>query len=516
MRMSRFHAPTRRQAPRGVERAGDAFLVRAGMLRVDGSERHLLPLGLLARRQIEATLRDALADVGALELSAGGRSPTGMATLLGADLRSYRQLPLVAFEIRDDGRALFTALSEPGDSTNALRSSLTDALAHTLDRCRLRATVGPGDSHQHLAFMVDSPDGPIGTLRCDACGEQAPASSWPAPAPEPALRRPDGLPSPRRVETPGARTVEEVTGVLGVAPRDLIKTLLVAGPDGVHAALVRGDRALSLAKLARALGVQPSALTMASEEQVVALTGAAVGFAGPLGLDAPLVVDLEVADMGQAVCGANETDFHLEGVWPRAHFVATQIADLTLVDADSPCARCGAALKPGRGSVLAELHSLGAARSRSLGCATSTADGAEQLATLTVGHLDLGATLTAIADQHHDDKGLLWPTRVAPFQAVVVGLGRPGDPVMAAAEAMAQALRSRGVRTLLDDTNDRAGVKFGNADLMGSPHQIVVGRRSLERGELEWRDRRSAVARAVPQGDAPQLIADKVAQERQG
>jgi prolyl-tRNA synthetase len=360
--------------------------------------------------------------------------------------------------------------------------------------------IGGSSSHE---FMVTAATGESAVVHCPACGyaanqEKAERGPWPAPPPEP--EAPLG-----HVGTPGRTSIAEVADFLGVAPERLVKTLLYETDQGeVVAVAVRGDREVNEVKLANAL---PDSLhlRLAPEERVREATGAPVGFAGPIGLRRKLrfLGDGSVRDLANFVCGANEEDAHYVGAnWRRDAPDLVEWHDLALVVAGDPCPRCGTALAISRGIEVGHIFKLGTKYSTAMGCVFSDEKGEDRPMIMGCYGLGIGRTVAAAIEQNHDADGIVWPLPLAPFAVLVISL-TPGDPASAAAaEALAAGLESRGLDVLLDDRDERPGVKFKDADLVGIPVRAVVGGKSFAAGQVELSLRRDRAKLPVPAGEA--------------
>jgi prolyl-tRNA synthetase len=340
-------------------------------------------------------------------------------------------------------------------------------------------------------------------VRCAACGyganqEKAERGGWGEP--EPAAAEP--LAS---VDTPGKSTIAEVSEFLGVAPARLVKTLLYETDKGeLLAVAIRGDREVNEVKLLNAL---PEALhlRLAPEERVRAASGAPVGFAGPVGMarDVRFLGDLSVAGLSGFVCGANRADAHLVNVdWARdAAGLAAEWRDLVLVGDGDPCPRCGAPLALSRGIEVGHIFRLGTKYSEDMRCTFADESGADRPMMMGCYGLGIGRTVAAAIEQNHDADGIVWPLPLAPFEVLVVTL-TPNDPAaLAAAEALADEITAAGHDVLLDDRDERPGVKFKDADLVGIPVRAVVGGKSFAAGEVELSLRRDREKVRVPVAD---------------
>ncbi|MGH7564816.1 MAG: proline--tRNA ligase, partial [Gemmatimonadota bacterium] len=556
MRWTRTFIPTVREDPADAEVASHRLMVRAGLLRPLARGIYTyLPLLQLVILKVTRIVREELDRMGAVELSMPIIHPAelwqesgrwevygplmmrledrhGRAFALGPtheevitdiarkEMRSYRQLPLNLYQIqtkfRDEIRPRFGImrarefLMKDGYSFHADQASLDetyrayyDAYTRIFTRCGLafrsvEAESGAIGGAVSQEFMVLAENGESGVLSCDACGYAA------------SDERAEGVkvdhvpgaghePGPlTEVGTPGKTTVEEVAGLLGRPATAFVKTLLFTTDGKPVAVLVRGDREVSEAKLVRHLNA--GRLEMADGATVRALTGAEVGFAGPHGLpdEVRIVADYTLAGHGDLVAGANRTDFHVTGFEIGRDVEPDEWADVSRVVGGDPCPRCGAPLKESRGIEVGHIFDLGAKYSVAMDA--TFLDEAGRARPFLMGCYGLGITRTVAAaiEQSHDEKGIVWPLAIAPYEIEVIPLNVDSKAVVEAAERIYDECRKAGLEVLLDDRPDRAGSKFADADLIGIPWRIVVGDRGLEEGTVELVERRTRAAEKIP------------------
>ncbi len=568
MRWSGFYLFTTREAPSDAEVISHRLMVRSGMLRkLAAGIYSYLPMGWRSLRKLEAIVRREMEAAGSVELSMPAIQPaelwqeSGRWTKYGRellrmedrhdrdfcfgptheevvtdivrrDVRSYRQLPLNLYQIqtkfRDEIRPRFGLMRgrefimkdaysfhSGMESLEETYQAMYDAYCRVFEACGLRYTVveadsgsiGGATSHE---FMVVAETGESEVVRC-------PNGDYGANVEKAVTVLPttdtDAAPGPlEEVETPGATTVEEVAALLEVDPGSIVKTLLYEtvgrdadgeAVDGLAAAVIRGDRAINEVKLANVLDVEH--LTLAGEEVVRRVTGAPVGFAGPVGLDPSirLVADETVRPMVDFVCGANKTDAHFRGAnWGR-DAEPGEWADLLLVRGGDPCPRDGAALEQSRGIEVGHIFQLGSIYSEAMGCAFLDETGSSHAMEMGCYGLGIGRTVAAAIEQGHDDDGIIWPRPLAPFEVLLIALNPDDEEVSRASEALYSELLERGLDVLYDDRKERPGVKFKDADLIGIPLRIVVGARSLAEGNVELSLRRDRQERVLcPVGEA--------------
>ncbi len=477
--------------------------------------------------------------------------------LVRREVSSYRQLPLLLYQIqnkyRDEIRPRFgvmrarefvmkDAYSFHRDEESLRRTyeDMYDAYSRVFSRCGLdfravEADTGAIGGHFSHEFMALADTGEAGLVHCDTCGYAANVERAESPPPAPVAGEPAPL---ARVATPGVRTIEELTAFLGLPPQRMAKILFYWARDGAGgaapagrtgssagdeggnggaapggdggaeagwrlvAALVRGDRQLNEVKLRNALGA--AAVHLAPPEDVRRAAGVPTGFAGPVGLRGVLLLaDPEVMASPNLVAGANEEGFHLVNVNPGRDFRPDRVVDLRSAEAGDPCPRCGpGVLAARRGIEVGQIFQLGTKYSRAMGAAYLDEEGRER--PLIMGCYGIGVTRTvaAVIEQHHDGDGIAWPAGVAPYHVLVVPVNAAEAPQRQAAERIYGELLAAGVEVCLDDRDERAGVKFKDADLWGFPLRVTVGPRALAEGRVEVHRRRERVTETVPVEEA--------------
>lgn len=570
MRASQFFISTLKETPADAEVVSHQLMLRAGLIRRLASGLYSwLPLGLRVLRKVENIVREEMDRAGALELlmpvvqpaelwQESGRweqygaelvrlqdrhqrsfclGPTHeevITDLARQELRSYRQLPVNFYQIqtkfRDEIRPRFGVM-------RAREFVMKDAYSFHLDQdclqrtydamyeayCRIFQRLGLefravladtgaiGGSHSH-EFHVLASSGEDAIAFSDE-GDYA-ANVELAEALPPAASRPSAGEAMTEVHTPGQGSIEEVSRFLDLPPSRLVKTLVVEGshPEAPLVALVlRGDHSLNAVKAEKLPGIaQP--LTFADEAQVRAATGAGVGSLGPVGLELPLVVDHAAAVLADFVCGANRDDYHLQGVhWERDVALGT-VADLRNVEAGDPSPDGRGRLHIRRGIEVGHIFQLGDAYSAALQATVLNQQGREH--TLVMGCYGIGVSriVAAAIEQNFDERGILWPEAMAPFQLALVALNsQKSQAVREQAEQLYGSLRQLGYDVLLDDRADRPGVKLADIELIGIPHRLVIGDRGLERGMLEYQGRRDPQAQDVPLDDIIPFLQQRLA-----
>jgi prolyl-tRNA synthetase len=550
MRRTRTLVPTLREDPADAEARSHRLMLRAGLVRQLAAGIYVyLPLGQRVLDKITAIIREEMNAIGGQEMTmpvlhpadiwqasgrwdgiaemfklkdrAGRDLCLGMtheevvAWLAAREIRSYRDLPQIWYQIqtkeRDEARprsgVLRTREFVMKDSYTldpdlaALDVSYAahqHAYCRIFDRCGIRYHVVQSDtgmmgglgSHE---FMAPSAAGEDEIALCDRCGYAANvevARGVPAPAEAPAW-------TPGEVPTPNVRTIAEVSALLGIDPRLTIKSLLyVADTAGPVLVLVRGDHALHERKLARALGEE---FRPAHPDEVRAHLGAPVGSVGPVGVRVPVIADEHLKD-GSYVVGANKEGVHLRGVVPGRDFEC-RFADLHTVAAGEACAQCGGPLTVERVIEVGNIFKLGTKYSQPLGAMYLDESGREQ--PVVMGSYGIGPARIAAAaiEQLADADGIVWPWAIAPLHVYIVVVSVRDTAQMAAAEAIYAECWRHGIEAVLDDRDERPGVKFKDADLLGLPVRVTVGNALAKEGVVEVRGRRTRSEQRVPPAD---------------
>jgi prolyl-tRNA synthetase len=397
------------------------------------------------------------------------------------------------------------------DATDAEREyrNMFDTYTRIFERCGLifrpveagTGAIGGSLSHE---FQVLAASGEDAIVACDRCGYAANVEKAEV---APAAAAPGRSRALERVATPGQRTVEEVSAFLGEPRERFIKTLIYRVEDGaVVAALVRGDHELSETKLTAALDGRGVAL--ADEATVERVTGAPVGFAGPVGLDVAILADVSLRGMSGAVSGANRADQHVVGVDLARDAAAAGFADLRQARGGDGCPRCqGGTFAEHRGIEVGQVFYLGTKYSTSMGANYLGADGVPRPIEMGCYGIGITRTIAAAIEQHHDDAGIVWPAPLAPYGVAVVPVSTTDAAMRETAERVARELEGLGVDVLVDDRDERPGVKFKDADLIGLPVRVTVGPRALARGNVEVKPRAEASAVEVPIAEAAVRVA---------
>jgi len=554
MKTSQLLIPTLREDPGEAETVSHRLMLRAGLIRkVAAGIYTYLPLGLRVIRKVEQIVREEMNRAGAQELLMPIASPaelwkeTGRWDYYGKELlrfkdrherdfclgptheevitdlfrrevRSYRQLPLNFYQIqtkfRDEIRPRFglmrgrefimkDAYSFDADEAGAKISyqKMYDAYTRIFTRCGLtfRAVeadtglIGGDVSHE---FMVLAETGEATVVYTDKGAYAA------------NLERAEVLPpvdadtSPLRplttVATPQRRTVEEVTAFLKISPRQLVKTLLYTAEKDTVAVLIRGDHDVNEVKVARLLGV--TEVQLATPEKVKEVTGAPPGFAGPIGLKIRILADHAVKGMKNVVVGANQPDTHYVDANLDRDFTVDRCADLRNAQAGDPSPRGDGALIVAKGIEVGQVFLLGTKYSQKMNATILDDQGKERLAIMGCYGIGVGRTAAAAIEQNHDERGIIWPFPIAPFHVHLLPVSQSEKTAQATA-GLYDALQAAGFEVLWDDREERAGVKFNDADLIGAPFQLVVGDKGLADGVVEVKVRKSGSKSRVAPSD---------------
>ncbi|MGB5816358.1 MAG: proline--tRNA ligase [Thermoanaerobaculia bacterium] len=568
MRWSRFYLFTTREVPGDAEVVSHQLMARAGMIRkVAAGIYSYLPLGWRSISKMMEIVRREMDAAGAVELVMPAVQPAELwqeterwevfgdlllrikdrnerdfcfgptheevvTDIVRRDVRSYRQLPFNLYQIqtkfRDEIRPRFGLmrarefLMKDAYSFHTNEESLAEtyeamrqAYCRVFEDCRLEysmveaasGAIGGSGSHEFMVLAETGEDAVVACSNGDyaANAEKAETSGLePSPAEEPIEMREES--------TPSATTVAAVTKLLGVGPEKLVKTMLYDTDVEPVAVLVRGDREVNEVKLAGYLGVNH--LQLAGEEKVRRFTGAPVGFAGPVGLSESvrLIGDESARPLVNFVCGANKADAHLVGVNFGRDVEIGEWADLLLVGAGDPCPRCDGTLELSRGIEVGHIFMLGSKYSKAMECFYSDEKGERHPMEMGCYGLGIGRTVAAAIEQNHDKDGIIWPLPLAPFEVLVMSLN-PQDPeVSRTADQIYDQLVEQGVDVFYDDRDERPGVKFKDADLIGIPIRVAVGAKSLAEGKVELSLRRDREKHLVTPAEAAARVRDLLAE----
>jgi prolyl-tRNA synthetase len=320
-------------------------------------------------------------------------------------------------------------------------------------------------------------------------------------------------PELKEMHTPHTSTITDVSKFLKCSEQQLIKTLIYKSGDQTIVALLRGDHEANEAKLRAAAGVK--SLEMADDATIEKLTGAAVGFAGPVGLKpSKMIVDYDVIGITNGVTGANKSDYHLTGVLPGRDFMITKdmVADIRNVVTGDECPHCHHKLEFRRSIEVGHVFKLGTKYSSALAAKYLDAEGKTHDMIMGCYGIGVNRILAAAIESHHDENGIIWPISIAPYQVIIVSLSATDEQVKSTAENLHDELEAAGFDVLLDDRDQRPGVKFKDADLLGIPIRVTVGPKTLAEGKLELKLRREKDVKLIDAATAGQTVKDLIAQ----
>lgn len=569
MRWTQTFIPTMKEVPSDAEVPSHQLMLRSGMIRqLMAGAYTFMPLGYRVVRKVSEIVRQEMDKAGAVELFMPALQPielferTGrkdafgnvlfnfetkrgdriqhlalgptheevITDLISREINTYKQLPITLYQIqtkfRNEERPRFGVLrtseflmkdaysfASSLEQLNVQYDAMYNAYCRIFERCGLEyipveAESGPIGGDASHEFMAPADNGEDFVVRCPGCGYAANqeradtgrTSSVPAKA--------EGAADPQKVDTPNAGSIEDVSKLLKVDPTSFIKTLIYIVDEKPVAVLVRGDHEANEGKVRRALnGID---VELADEATIEKVTGASVGFAGPVGIQCAYIADHDVAAIASAITGANAKDAHLTGVIPGTHFELTETHDLRNAAAGDPCPKCDAKLDIVHGIEVGHVFKLGTKYSRSLDA--NYLDRDEKKHPIIMGCYGIGVSrvVASIVETCHDDGGIIWPMSVAPYQVELIPLNPKAEDVMSAANKIYDELIEAGIDVLMDDRDQRPGFKFKDADLIGIPVRVVVGGKGLKEGKAEIKLRTDSEATKVPIEGAVEYVKDLV------
>lgn len=549
MRATQLYAPTLRESPAEAELVSHKLMYRAGLIRkAAGGLYSYLPLGWRTMKKIMQIIREEMDAKGGQEVMMPIVQPAEMwqesgrwavygdemmrlkdrhgrefalgptheemiTTLIRDEVRSYKQLPLMLYQIqnkyRDEIRPRFGLMrsrefvmkdlysfDRDVDGMNISYDKMYDAYSRIFTRCGLKfraveadnGAIGGGHSHE---FTVLAPSGESSIAYCENCNFAASDEKAELKLIHAA---PEELRPLEKVSTPDCHTIELVKNFLNVPIEKTIKAVAFMDDDErLIVAFVRGDHEVNEIKVINA--VEGANHLYMAGEKLIADANSCAGFMSPIGLkdSAIVVVDQSVMEMSNAVAGANEVDAHFINVTPRRDFDAGKIivADIRMVQVGDPCPHCGKPLHMTRGIEVGQIFTLGKKYSEALHATFLDEDGKVKTFEMGCYGIGVGRTMAAAIEQHNDADGIIWPRAIAPFEVVVVPVNAKDDKQLAFAEKLFDELKAAGVDVLLDDRKERAGVKFKDCDLIGYPLRVTVSPKTLDSGSVEIKVRRS-------------------------
>ena len=549
MRATQLYAPTLRDFPSEAELISHKLMMKAGLIRkAAGGIYSYLPLGWRTIRKIEQIIREEMDSNGGQEImmpimqpseywKESGRwavygpemmklkdrhgrefclGPTHeemITTLIRAELRSYKQLPLMLYQIqnkyRDEIRPRFGLMrsrefimkdlysfDKDVDGMNISYQKMYDAYSKIFTRCGLKfrpveadnGAIGGGHSHE---FTVLAPNGESSIAYCESCeyaasDEKAELKTIKAEVEE--------MKPLEKVETPNCHTIEMVKDFLNVPIEKTIKAVAFQDDDGrLILAFVRGDHEVNEIKILNA--VEGALHLHMAEESAINDANGCAGFMSPIGIKdgTIIVVDSTVMEMYNAVTGANEVDKHLINVTPKRDFDEKKIivTDIRMVKEGDPCPHCGKSLKMTRGIEVGQVFTLGDKYSKSLNATFLDENGKEKFFEMGCYGIGVGRTMAAAIEQNNDENGIIWPRAIAPFEVVVVPVNAKNSDQLEYSEKIYNELKDCGIDVILDDRKDRAGVKFNDCDLIGYPIRVTISPKSINENTIEIKIRKS-------------------------
>jgi len=561
MHFSKLFIPTLKESPADAEVISHKLMVRAGMIRQLASGIYsILPLGLRVLRKVEQIIREEMNQIGGQEVFLPSIQPAELwveskrwdfygkellrikdrhgrefcygptheeviTDIVRREIKSYRQLPILLYQIqtkfRDEVRPRFgimrgrefmmkDAYSFHSDEKDTQHTYHQMAKAYTkiFDRCGLKfkqvqadsGTIGGSFSHE-FAVLADSGEDEIGFCEtCDFASNLEMAESKP-PSPSAPPSTPQDL---KEVETPGKKSVKEVAGFLNLPAQQIVKTILLENENGLVTGLVRGDHEINLVKMKNLIGCEW--LQPAGEKTFSKHPELHRGYIGPVGLDLPVYADHEISVLHDFVTGANKPSTHFTGIQVQRDLKIEKFGDIRTVQAKDPCPRCeDGKYQVKRGIEVGHIFILGTKYSSAMKAVFLDQHGKENALVMGCYGIGVGRTAAAAIEQNNDERGIIWPRNLAPFQVIIIPVNYSNSDLKNACDTLYNRLQETGIETLLDDRSDRLGGKLKDADLMGIPLQIIIGPKSLSAGQVEIKIRKTNESSLHPY---PQVIED--------
>lgn len=574
MKLSRLHLKTLREAPNEAELISHKLMIRANLIKKEAAGIYtFMPFGWRTIRKIEEIVRQEQDRIGCQELHMPHVNPSELwkesgrwyaygpelwrikdrngrdfclvptceelcTNIVKQEVSSYRELPLqlyhIQFKYRDEARPRYGLMRSrefimkdaysfdrtPEDLEVAYRLQY-EAYVRTFSRCGLdfrivEADNGPiGGSNSH-EFSALSNVGESEIAYCEKCDMAATIEraecidDKPVDEPEQELEA---------VYTPGTKTIKDVCDYLGVDEKKTIKALMFTtfdqdlNPADYVCVFIRGDRDVNMIKLVNALGIPEHYIEFADEDEMGPVTGIVGGFTGPVGIhNCKIVVDSELVGTKNMVAGANKEDYHMKGVCYGRDYVGDIVTDIKTLKEGDPCPHCGAPIKHTRGIEVGQIFKLGTKYSESMNATYKDENGEDQIYWMGCYGVGVTRTMQAIVEQSHDDKGIIWPMSVAPYHVIVTVINPADEVQMELANKIESELEAKRVEVIVDDRDERAGVKFNDADLIGVPIRITVGKLAKD-GNVEYKLRREESNEVLSAEDAIKAAAELVDKE---
>jgi len=544
LRASELFYPTLREVPSEAEIISHQLLLRAGYIRkTTGGVYTYLPLAYRIIKKISNIVREEMDQAGGQEVllpiiqprelwEKSGRwvvygdemfrlsdrhnrdfalGPTHeeiITTVVDSDVHSYRDLPLLLYQIqnkyRDEKRPRFGLMrgrefimkdlysfDADDDGLNISYSKMYEAYKRIFDRIKLKyraveadsGAIGGNESHE---FMVLAENGEAEIVFCDTCDYAANVEKAECIEDDSEISK-EEIKDIIKIHTPGQKTIQDIEDNYAIPKQNQVKTLMYIADGELIAAIVRGDRVLNEIKLKNAL--QCDELYMAEDIQVKQKCGASFGSLGPVGMDVKVFADLEIKQMKNFACGANQDDYHYINVNVGRDFIPEMYVDLRNAVAGDRCPLCSGKLQKARGIEVGHIFKLGTKYSEAMNAVFLDSKGKEQPLVMGCYGIGISRTMAAAIEQNHDENGMIWPVSIAPYHVVVVPVNSKNENQMNAAWSIYNDLLDQGIEAIIDDRDERAGVKFKDADLIGIPIRITIGAKSLQQNKVEVKKR---------------------------
>jgi len=547
MRLSQYFMPTLRENPAEAEVVSHKLLLRAGFIRKSASGVYTyLPLAQRVLKKIMQIIREEMDRQGGQEVMLPILQPaelwleTGrwhvygpelfklkdrhdrdfclgptheeiITDLVRGEVKSYKELPILLYQIqnkyRDEKRPRFGLMrgrefimkdlysfDRDEEGLEISYRKMYEAYSNVFTRCGLKfraveadaGAIGGSSTHE---FMVLANSGEAVVAYCpdDNCGYAANLEKAETQVTPELIGATGEL---TKVATPGVKTVDEVSAFLGVLPKQILKSVLFRADDGYVLAVVRGDREVNEIKVKNQIDCL--VLELATPQEVEKVLGAEYGSVGPVGAKIPVIADLEVKYVLNAVTGANETGYHFTGVNPERDFPSTvKYADIRLVEEGEPCPKCGKSLVFARGIEVGQIFKLKDKYSKKMGAVYLDENGQQKPIIMGCYGIGVTRTMAAAVEQNYDEDGIIWPAAIAPFEIIVVPVSNKDEQQVKMAEEVYASLVKAGFDVVIDDRDERPGVKFKDADLIGIPLRITVGKRTVNEGVYEVKIRKT-------------------------
>ena len=568
MRYSSYFIPTLKETPAEAEVISHKLMLRAGMIRKLASGIYTyLPTGLKSLKKVESIIREEMNKAGAVEILMPAVQPAELwkesgrwdfygkellrfkdrhdrqsclgptheeviTDLVRKEIQSYKQLPINLYQIqnkfRDEIRPRFgimrgreflmkDAYSFDAGESGAEKSyeKMYKAYTNIFRRCGLQfraveadtGSIGGSFSHEFMVLAETGEDHIMNCKKCDYAANLEKAEIKDIEIETPASPVDDSK-IIKDVETPDQRTVEEVTTFLSISPKQLVKTLIFRSDEEIIGVLVRGDHDLNEPKLKALLGSE--IVELADPQLVNEVTGAPMGFAGPVGLKLRIIADNAIKGMTNFVTGGNRKDLHSLNVNLERDFKVDIFGDLRSITPEDSCPRCGSEISFGKGIEVGHIFKLGTKYSDAMGAVFLDENGKEKPMVMGCYGIGVGRTVAAAIEQNHDKDGIIFPAPIAPFEVVILPLQVNEQEVVDTAERLYTELSSLDIDVLLDDRDMRAGFKFKDADLLGTPLRVTIGTRNLKNGQIELKHRSESESSLLSLKDAVTIILDRV------